>query len=320
MKIGNGIKIATSNKALWLKTMLAKTVVLAVFALVAYLVASIIIEPILKSAELKALVDALRKMIGDFVMLTELNFSESAISIKDAFKELLAFIQSMLSDIIWVGVVLFVLLQVLKFIFSMFDYVIGVNVNEHMSSMLHAGFITTLFENFKRACSYALFRTLIMLVYNVVVIALLSLLFFAFMNALGMFALSLIVLVVFISIALRLAFSGLVLPIMICENKGPIEALKESFKYMRLNEFFNRFLSYLVTSLIVYVVILVSGVVTFNVAYLFTLPLNSIIFKSLRFVDYYTLTCKKYYITFDEIVIPKELRQNDEQLLNKVDI
>ena len=39
-----------------------------------------------------------------------------------------------------------------------------------------------------------------------------------------------------------------------------------------------------------------------------------------RFVDYYTIKRKKYFITYDDIVIPKELRTDGEQLLNKVDI
>ena len=89
---------------------------------------------------------------------------------------------------------------------------------------------------------------------------------------------------------------------------------------MHLQESFNRFLSYLITAFVVYVVVIVSSIVTFNVAFVLAVPLSGIIFKSLRFVDYYTLTCKKYYMTFDDIVIPKELRQNDEQLLNQVEI
>ena len=107
---------------------------------------------------------------------------------------------------------------------------------------------------------------------------------------------------------------------MICEGKGPIEAFKISFKYFNFEDTFNRFFSYLIVSIVVYIVVLVSGIVSFNLSYVLTVPLSGIVFKALRFVDYYTVTCKKYYITFDEIVIPKELRQNDEQLLNKVDI
>ncbi len=320
MKIGNGLKIATSNKTLWLKTMLAKTLVLCVFLVIVYAIANIVIEPILKSQELKDLITAFRTVISDFVSFKDAEVNAHADLIKDSTTNLLLFINSMLSNIIWVGVVIIVLFQILKFTFATYDYVIGININEHMSSMLHSGFFSTLFENFKQACKYALYRTLSMLIYNVVVFAVISLLFFALMEVLEMFALTVIVAVVFVSIALRLTLSGLILPIMICENKGPIEAVKESFKHLKLQDAFNRFFSYLIVSIVVYVLVIISGIVTFNIAYLLTIPLSGIIFKTLRFVDYYTIKCKKYYITFDEIVIPKELRQNDEQLLNKVDI
>ena len=40
----------------------------------------------------------------------------------------------------------------------------------------------------------------------------------------------------------------------------------------------------------------------------------------MRLVDNYTINKKKYFIDYDNIIVPKELRENDEQLLNKVDI
>lgn len=320
MKIGNGLKIATSNKSLWLKTMLAKSVVVCIFIAVIYAIASIIIEPILKSEELKELISAFRTIISDFVLFKDSAVEAHAELLKESTANLLIFINSMLSNIIWVGIAILILFQLMVFTFSMFDYVIGINVNEHMSSMLHSGFFGTLFENFKQASKYALYRTVTMFIYDIVVFSIIVLLFYALTGVLGMFTLTFIVAIIFISIALRLTFTGLILPIMISENKGPIEAMKESFKLYKIPGGFNRFFSYLIVSIVVYVVVLISGVVTFNVAYVLTIPLSGIVFKSLRFVDYYTIKCKKYYITFDEIVIPKELRQNDEQLLNKVDI
>ena len=41
---------------------------------------------------------------------------------------------------------------------------------------------------------------------------------------------------------------------------------------------------------------------------------------AMRLVDYYIIHVKKYFIDYDNIFIPKDLRENDEQLLNKVDI
>ena len=40
----------------------------------------------------------------------------------------------------------------------------------------------------------------------------------------------------------------------------------------------------------------------------------------MRQVDYFTINKMKYFIDYDNIIVPKELRENDEQLLNKVEI
>ncbi len=60
----------------------------------------------------------------------------------------------------------------------------------------------------------------------------------------------------------------------------------------------------------------------------FTLGVGTVIISSfyalmiscMRLVDNYTINKKKYFIDYDNIIVPKELRENDEQLLNKVDI
>ena len=170
MKISNSLKIATFNKKLWVKTMLAKTLFLGVFIAVIYAIASIlIIEPILKSVELKGLISAFRTVISDFVLMDDTQIETHAGIIKEAVTSLGIFVKSRLANIIWTAVSIIILYQLFKFIFAMFDYVIGININEHMSSMLHAGFFSTLFENFKPAFMFALFRTIAMFIYNIVV-------------------------------------------------------------------------------------------------------------------------------------------------------
>ena len=72
--------------------------------------------------------------------------------------------------------------------------------------------------------------------------------------------------------------------------------------------------------IIVFVINALSAFVTFYVSLLVTVPLTIIIFKTLKFVGYYTENKKKYFINYDEIYVPKELRKNDENLLNEVDI
>ncbi len=322
MKIGNGIRIATTNKNLWLKTMLSKVIVLLIISVLIYVMASLVVGPILQSQQFKGLLNTLRELVGGFFSAPEATLNEyfNSEALKSSYAEFRSFISSMSANIVWVSIVIILLIQLMVFIFSMFDYVIGVNINDHMSSMLHSGYLTTLFDNFKMACRYAGFRTLLLFCYNFLTFIISISVFSLLAKSLGFLALSIAVLLIFVLFAIRLTIFGLMLPIMVCENKGAFVAFKDSLKLWNLQEVGNRFLSYTITILAVYVVVVISGIVTFNVSYLITLPLSSVVFKSLKFVDYYTVKKKKYYLTFDEIVVPKELRLNDEQLLNKIDI
>ena len=98
---------------------------------------------------------------------------------------------------------------------------------------------------------------------------------------------------------------------------------KEAFKkglFLSKEYFWKMFSAYLSVT-VLYVYLAVSML-------FFTLGVGTVIISSfyalmiscMRLVDNYTINKKKYFIDYDNIIVPKELRENDEQLLNKVDI
>ena len=320
MKISNGLRIATSNKTLTFKVLLYKLVVMLIASIFIVIFSSRIISPVLNSAEFKSIIGIVKKIVVNYFDVNQSAGDAISAELSTAIAGLYAFILSMQGEILISAIVLFVIVQVIKFFFSICDYVVAVNINEHMSSMRHAEFFSTLFDNFKQAIIYALYRTLMLLLYNVVIIAATILLIIFTLKELGIMAISLVFFIVFASIALRLSCVGHILPKMTCENKGPFRSFTEGFKGKNIKVFFERFISYLVMVVGSFAVILLSSIVTFLVALLITIPFVSVAFISIRYVDYYTHNHKKYYLTFDDIVVPKELRPNDENLLNKVDI
>lgn len=320
MKISKGLKIATSNKSLSYKLLLYKFIVTFLGCLSIYFFASIIIKPVLESEQLKNLIDIVRRIIVEYFNVGSVQTNNLNDKLALAVQDLHTFIIGMKGNIISSLIFVFIIVQIMKFLFAVCDYVIAVNVNEHMSSMRHAEFFSTLFENFKKACYFAFYRTIMVLFYNIVIIAVSIASAMLLLKFVGISSLTLILLLVFGSIALRLSVVGHVLPKMVCENKSPFRALIEGFKEKSFGVFVERFISYFVMILCIYVIVFISAIITYNVALLVTVPFFSVSIITVRFVDYYTYNCKKYYVTFDEIVIPKELRQNDESLLNKVDI
>ncbi len=320
MKISKGLKIATSNKSLSYKLLLYKFIVAFLGCLSIYFFASRIVEMVMNSAEVKNLIDVLKRIVVDYFNVGSEQVSGINDKLAVALEDLYAFIIGMKGDIIPSLIIMIVIIQLMKFLFALCDYVIAVNVNEHMSSMRHAEFFSTLFENFKKACYYAFYRTVMLLFYNIVIICISVAVGMLLFELLGISSLSIILFLILGSIALRLSIVGHVLPKMVCENKSPFRAFIEGFKEKNFGVFVERFISYFVMVLCIYVISFISGIITYNVALLVTVPFFSVSAITVRFVDYYAYNCKKYYVTFDEIVIPKELRQNDESLLNKVDI
>ena len=66
MKISNGLRIATSNKALSYKLLLYKFIVAVLGCVSIYFFASIIIKPVLESEQLKNLIDIVRRIIVEY--------------------------------------------------------------------------------------------------------------------------------------------------------------------------------------------------------------------------------------------------------------
>ena len=64
----------------------------------------------------------------------------------------------------------------------------------------------------------------------------------------------------------------------------------------------------------------ISGIALVGVGTVLVSSFCALMIVAMRLVDYYIIHVKKYFIDYDNIIIPKELRENDEQLLNKVDI
>ena len=321
MKISNAIKIATSNKALCIKTLLYKLVVILACVTSLFLFANIVIEPILKSQEILNLFNATRNIVKNFIMMNpDQQSAQYGEIIKESISAIHTNILNMSGEIVFVAIAMVLVLAFTSFLLALGDYSIAVNVFEHMTCMRHASFFSTLFDNFKKALRYAIFKTLFTMLYYGLALSLITLVIIATAKFLGIYVITLLIFLLLFASALNFALVGLVLPIMISEKLSPIQAFKKSFKNGVYKLLPSRLVSYFIMNVLIYVIGVVSTIITFFVALLAIIPLASIAYIALTFVDYYSITKNKYYITYDQIVIPKELRTNDEHLLNKVDI
>ncbi len=325
MKANHAIKIAIEQKGLATKVLLFRIVTYIVLGLLIFLLGRVALLPIIRSqafgTDWKEFVAVLKTFVFDF-------FSPEKATTTVTFEDIQAKLVVVFSNfsnnslrivLSLIGIVLVLLVG--HFLFALCDYVVGINVDYYMTSLMHGGFFTVLFEDFANACKFALLEVIVLLIYNVVSISICYLLTMLFMRLFGLFSLFFITLAVVLLISLRFTFLGHILPKMVCDKKKPLKAFRECFtETTKKLTFQARFITYFFLIVSAIVINVVFAVTTFYVGLLVSIPLTVIIFVTIRFIGYYTANCKKYYITFDEVFIPKELRQNDENLLNKVDI
>lgn len=322
--IRNAAKITFANKSLCFKVLNFRLIVYAICFVICFFLARASIIPIIKSDEVADLFETLRGFVSDFLNATPSDIgnvmSTVNVQLGENLSALLKLISSQMGVIIGsiIGIVVVYLVEV--FLLGMFDYTVGVIINGHMSSFQHAKFFNTLFENFSSACSYGLYRMIALFTYNLVMYSLMVGFGVGLFYLIDFLALPFIVLFFILIIVIRQTFAGQTLPNMICGEMSVFNAFKANFKNLNKNQLSERFMSYSMLGIIMFAVIVATAAATFNVALLLTVPFNAVIYSAIKFVDYYQMNGKKYYVTYDDIVIPKELRDNDEQLLNKVDI
>lgn len=320
MKVTNGIKIAMANKPLCYKMLFSRTIITLLAYALCILFANIVIMNIVKSSEIKDVLLFARNLVKDFIMMSEVDNSILSEELHVHISEILAMLKEMSGEIVLYAVLIILVIQIAKFFIGICDYVIAVNVNEHMSSMRHAEFFTTLIEHLSPAIRYAVYCVVSLFFYNLFIISVSFTLFVLLIKYLGFFTLTILILFIVCADAFRLTYVGLIPAKMVCEGYGARKAFRDSFKGLTFKEMRERFISYFVMRLIHISATVICALSTVFVSLIVTIPLFSVAYMSVRFVDYYTVNHKKYYLTFDEIVIPKELRNKGEQLLNKVDI
>ncbi len=326
MRSGHAVKISFSLKGLAVKTLLTRLVIYFLTAIAIVLFARGALVPIFNNNDfilaIKSYGDAIKTIVYDFFSPDKSTTDITSAILNEKFLLVLSFFTTNKTSIVLSVVAIFLAIQFAIFCASVCDYVIAINVNNYMSTHMKCKFFPTLFENFSSALKYGFYKTVCLLIYNVVVYGicyLLSLLFFYAFNLIGLFFISM---TLFVTATLRFSISGHVLPKMICEGKKPFNSLFECISEVKkdIHKLFDRFGVYFLVIVLGFILNVVGAIFTLFVSLLITLPLTILVFSSIKFVGYYVEHKKKYFITYDEIYVPKELRQNDEKLLNEIDI
>ena len=198
------------------------------------------------------------------------------------------------------------------------NYALGHITNAHMESMQKLGFLPALFRSFGKATLYSLIETAISLGFLVLSAATGFLISFI---PFGDFAIFSLILLVFSSImihAFKRTLVSLYMPSMITDKMGAVRGFNNGVG-LAFGDFWRIYSSYCFMIIAGIYFNISVALFTVGTGLLFSIPLTVIFFVNFQFVNYYKLSVKKYFISYDVIVVPKEMRE-EESLLTDIDI
>ena len=316
MRARNALKIATGNYSLVFKNLLYKLSVFAIFALSLGLVLRLAIKPFVEAFH-----PVLKALWGVVTAIVSGEAHENARTLlRGEFSSFLSFISDNIGGIVWVVliVVLFVLLY--RFVTGVSDCNLMILVNGHMTDMSHRGYFVVLIENLKKILIYQLIDAFSVVIYSAIVGLAVFGVFKLLVTLMPLLALFGCGLVLVFAIALySTVFSQVMANVLIGEDKSVKRALCKGVT-IKKEYFFKMFAQYFAVALIIAYLYVSVALFTFGVGLLILIPFSSLLIVCMKTVDYFTINKKKYFVDYDTIIIPKELRENDEQLLSDIEI
>ena len=314
MRIRNAFKISVSNYSLVFKNLLFKLIVFALVSFVAGLILRLRISDFFM--RLKDIFDEIKEIA---VSVYNGNVDSSFTGLRENLDGFYQYLSSNIGNLIGTGVILSIAVFVYRYLSGMGDCAVMISVNEYMTSMSRGRFVVTIIERLGKIAVYQLIDVLFTLLFDVLTVFV----------VIGVGALTMnvsVVLFLFLAIAVAVCFRALrstVISQVMANILIVGKSLKEGFVdgIVPPKGYFGKmFVGYLTVTIIYFYLVVTSALFTFGVATILLIPFFSLLYASMREVDYFTINKKKYFIDYDNIVVPKELRENDENLLNNIDI
>ncbi|MBQ8726790.1 MAG: hypothetical protein IJY84_06800 [Clostridia bacterium] len=316
MRAKNSLKIAVGNYSLVFKNLLYKITLFVIFALLLGLILRLALQPF---------IDQLRPVFASVYELIKAIVSgdahETAITaLKDSVSAFFKHLSNNIGGIVWMIIIIVVFAFVYRFLTGVSDCTLMILVNDHMAELAPRSYIGVMIENLKKILVYQLIDTVSALIWTALTCLLTWGVFTLLALVTPLLSLFGALLIIILSSSLyNTVFSQVMANVLLGNHKTVKQALKEGFSFKK-EYFWQMFVAYL-TVIIILVYLHVSVTLfTFGVGELLLIPFASLLVVCMKTVDYYTICKKKYFIDYDTIIIPKELRENDENLLSNVDI
>jgi len=318
MRIKNILSLLMAN----LRTVFADLIFRSVIFLILIGIGASFVVPVFsdiwKSPEAKSLFALLKTTIGDFFNGSS-DIALHAQQIPEVWANVLKMLASHVVSISFASVGIILLFVAFMFFNGMANYASGVVIDSYMSSLTKIGYFKAILHDFSKGFWYQFITAVINVVWTVLLLAVCIATLYFTVSFLSIFALTLSVIIFCLGKALLNTVLSNFMPSIVTGKNTVGKAFKNTFTLLK-GHFGVLFIQYLVFALVGMYINVSFGICTFGAGLIFTLPACCVCGACVRLVNYYFLTKRKYYINYDNIIVPVELRGDDEKFLNGIEL
>lgn len=314
MRFRNSLRLLMGNFKNSYKILLYNLIVILIScALVAALVYPELRE-VIKSEEMSAFIGDIKNFFkaiatGDNEYLE--GFKSHFTGSGGTVRNLLSLMRSQLSNIIFAVIALVFVYLVQRFLNTLCFFTIGDLLDDRMASYGQTKFADSYIRNLGRASIYGLVYAPIIFVFDALTIVACYFLFFYLFPFFGvLIGLFFSVTFVVICQAIKLTWTSMWLPAMVTDKQKIRQAMSHKDKTTRKQRQ-SIFLTYITTVYVVIIINVVSAFCTFGSALLITVPASYFFFICEQFVNYYTVKGKKYFVSYESVVVNPSYGRRD---------
>lgn len=315
----NAIHLLIGNFGLVFKFLLYMIIVLAVALALSAAFVYPTLDLLLSSEEFSAVLslDLAGEFFGAAFSGNGTFFGSFSEPMQAALRDLGPFLAENVSSVVKLAVAVAAIGIVVRFLFGLGNFAFGSLIDRKMSSNAKLSFSGVYIRNLGRAALWHVVYVPLTFVYDLLVLAICYLFFAALLHIIAVRAIASAV-ALMLSVALFLASQAVKLtlfshavPAMATDGQGLRRAFAKSFAFKGQKRFSPLFSTYLVTVILIMCVNVLCALATFGAALFITVPVSYLIMLCVQFVGYYTFEKRKYFLSEDTVISPKEEKTHE---------
>lgn len=314
MYIKNTLRLFINNLGIGMKAVFYRLVVTFIGLLCLYAVLYIGTSEIFQSAQMRQVFGDLKSLWLQFLGV---NSTTATVNIQASVKALSLLIKANFSRIVWSGLFGVVILFAMDFALGLCNFTLTVMIDKHMSTISNSHFTQTFIQSLKKAVLFELFYTTIKFVFALIVGIILIAIILLLGQAISMLSVVFGLWFVIFVCSFFLSFTARLRPRVAQGEKLSVALHNNGFKK---GEFFSVFTAYIFSIVLVAYVNISMLITTLGSGLMLSIPMSYLYLMCLQNIIEYTLSGKKYYLDYQNIVVPKQLRSEEERLLSDVEI